>query len=295
MAIPDSNGLIHAGYQYPPPAHGANLAVFDSEAGGSPGGGKVEVTWPVRTPVTRVQQQRSFRLELGADPDYPDMLYGVASVWPVPAGYAFLTGTARVMVGHVAHQQGSSGAAHIPAFCSWDMFAKYSPIMYPNGVALSVHAAPPDFPYDVATVIWKIVLVPSSTIQVVNPARPSAPIFVGSLGWPGIPPDQIPFPLVGGQGPGGGPTGVPTVWTLGSVLPANGDNVDGTALTATDFPTPAYTVTDLPEWVTFTDNEDGTYTLSGNSPAGSEGVYPFIVTATNPVGSDSITQTILVS
>jgi hypothetical protein len=45
MAIPDSDGVIHAGYQDPPPPHGANLTVFDSEAGGSPGSGQAALTW----------------------------------------------------------------------------------------------------------------------------------------------------------------------------------------------------------------------------------------------------------
>lgn len=44
-SIPDSSGVIHACYQSPPPAHGANLQVIDTGAGGSCGGGMVPLTW----------------------------------------------------------------------------------------------------------------------------------------------------------------------------------------------------------------------------------------------------------
>ncbi len=50
MAIPDSNGELHACYQNPPPAHGAPLNIIDP-ATGSPGGGQVEVTWSVTGPA----------------------------------------------------------------------------------------------------------------------------------------------------------------------------------------------------------------------------------------------------
>lgn len=43
--IPDSSGVIHACYQSPPPAHGANLQVIDTGNGGSCGGGMTQVTW----------------------------------------------------------------------------------------------------------------------------------------------------------------------------------------------------------------------------------------------------------
>jgi hypothetical protein len=44
-SIPDGNGVIHACYQSPPPAHGANLQVIDTGAGGSCSGGMVPLTW----------------------------------------------------------------------------------------------------------------------------------------------------------------------------------------------------------------------------------------------------------
>lgn len=50
MSIPDSNGVIHTAYQNPPPAHGANLQVFDSEAEGTPGGGCVALTFNQQGP-----------------------------------------------------------------------------------------------------------------------------------------------------------------------------------------------------------------------------------------------------
>jgi hypothetical protein len=44
-SIPDSSGIIHACYQSPPPAHGANLQVIDTSAGGSCGGGMAALSW----------------------------------------------------------------------------------------------------------------------------------------------------------------------------------------------------------------------------------------------------------
>jgi hypothetical protein len=44
-SIPDSSGVIHACYQSPPPHHGANLQVIDTDNGGSCGGGMVALTW----------------------------------------------------------------------------------------------------------------------------------------------------------------------------------------------------------------------------------------------------------
>lgn len=44
-SIPDGSGVIHACYQSPPPAHGANLQVIDTGNGGSCGGGMTALTW----------------------------------------------------------------------------------------------------------------------------------------------------------------------------------------------------------------------------------------------------------
>ncbi len=62
---------------------------------------------------------------------------------------------------------------------------------------------------------------------------------------------------------------------------------DGTfTVTTTGFPTGALSASgSLPSGVTFADNGDGTGTLSGTPAAGSGGVYPITITATNGVGS----------
>lgn len=44
-SIPDSSGVIHACYQSPPPAHGANLQVIDTGNGGSCSGGMASLTF----------------------------------------------------------------------------------------------------------------------------------------------------------------------------------------------------------------------------------------------------------
>jgi hypothetical protein len=50
-AIPDGSGVIHACYQSPPPAHGANLQVIDTGAGGSCAGGAASITWSQQGPT----------------------------------------------------------------------------------------------------------------------------------------------------------------------------------------------------------------------------------------------------
>ena len=58
-------------------------------------------------------------------------------------------------------------------------------------------------------------------------------------------------------------------------------------VTASGYPAPALSETgDLPDGVTFTDNGNGTATLSGD-PGGSPQDYPITITATNGVGSDA--------
>ena len=62
-------------------------------------------------------------------------------------------------------------------------------------------------------------------------------------------------------------------------------------VTATGTPTPSLTeVGTLPSGVTFTDNGNGTATLSGTPGSGTGGTYPLTITARNGVGSDA-TQT----
>lgn len=59
-------------------------------------------------------------------------------------------------------------------------------------------------------------------------------------------------------------------------------------VTATGAPTPAITVSDgLPAGVTFTDNGNGTASLAGTPAAGTGGVYPLTITASNGVAPDA--------
>jgi photosystem II stability/assembly factor-like uncharacterized protein len=58
-------------------------------------------------------------------------------------------------------------------------------------------------------------------------------------------------------------------------------------VTATGIPTPSLTESGaLPSGVTFTDNGNGTATLGGTPAAGTQGTYPFSITAHNGIGSD---------
>ncbi len=73
---------------------------------------------------------------------------------------------------------------------------------------------------------------------------------------------------------------------------AGTDFVTGTAgtftVTSTGFPTASLSaIGSLPPGVTFTDNGDGTATLSGTPAATSSGTYPISIDATNGVGPDA--------
>jgi Putative Ig domain len=57
------------------------------------------------------------------------------------------------------------------------------------------------------------------------------------------------------------------------------------AVTTTGYPTAKITATGAPSWATLTDNGNGTATLGGTPPAGSQGAYPVTITATNSVGT----------
>ncbi len=60
-------------------------------------------------------------------------------------------------------------------------------------------------------------------------------------------------------------------------------------ITSTGSPVPSFTETgSLPPGVTFTDNGNGTATLSGTPAALSGGAYPIVITAHNGAGSDSV-------
>jgi len=60
-------------------------------------------------------------------------------------------------------------------------------------------------------------------------------------------------------------------------------------VTTTGVPTPSISVSGvLPSGVTFTDNGDGTGTLSGTPAAGTSGTYPLTITAANGVGTPAV-------
>jgi hypothetical protein len=74
----------------------------------------------------------------------------------------------------------------------------------------------------------------------------------------------------------------PTTATIGTPL--------NLTITAPGYPTPALTESrPLPTGLTFTDNRNGTATLSGTPAIGSRGTYPITVTATNAPGTASTT------
>ncbi len=85
MAIPDSSGVIHAAYASPPPAHGANLQVFDSESGGSPGGGAVALTFNQTGPQGPTGAQGPIGATGPAGPAGPQGPPGDVNIWTVPA------------------------------------------------------------------------------------------------------------------------------------------------------------------------------------------------------------------
>lgn len=53
-SIPDSSGVIHACYKIPVPAHGTNLQVIDTGAGGSCASGFAAVTWNAGPPAVQI-------------------------------------------------------------------------------------------------------------------------------------------------------------------------------------------------------------------------------------------------
>src|SRR5271166_3778960 len=74
------------------------------------------------------------------------------------------------------------------------------------------------------------------------------------------------------------------------------DQAGSFTITTTGNPTAAISETGaLPARVTFTDNHDGTATLAGTPPAGTDGTYPLTFTASNSVGSDAQPFTLTVN
>jgi YVTN family beta-propeller protein len=81
------------------------------------------------------------------------------------------------------------------------------------------------------------------------------------------------------------PPQAPAITSAGSASIGMRSPADVT-VTATGVPAPALTQTGaLPSGITFTDNGNGTATLSGIAPAGTAGRYPITITAANGVGS----------
>jgi YVTN family beta-propeller protein len=77
----------------------------------------------------------------------------------------------------------------------------------------------------------------------------------------------------------------PTITSADSASIGMQSPVDVT-VTATGVPVPALSETGaLPSGITFTDNGNGTATLSGTAPAGTAGSYPITITAANGIGS----------
>jgi len=81
-------------------------------------------------------------------------------------------------------------------------------------------------------------------------------------------------------------TDTPTITSANSALFIVGYTGHFTVTTTAGFPT-ATTLTEtgsLPSGVTFTDNGDGTATIAGDAPDGTEGNHPLTITATNSAG-----------
>jgi hypothetical protein len=84
-------------------------------------------------------------------------------------------------------------------------------------------------------------------------------------------------------------TAAPVITSGGAATFAAGQQGSFT-VTATGLPTPALSATSspaLPSGVSFTDNGDGTATLSGTPPAGSQGSYLLTIHAASPAGTAS--------
>jgi hypothetical protein len=83
------------------------------------------------------------------------------------------------------------------------------------------------------------------------------------------------------------PQSAPVIWSANSTTFAIGSSGSFTVM-ATGSPTrPALSQTGAPGWVTFVDNGDGTATLSGTPGAGTEGSYPFTITAANTISPNA--------
>src|SRR5262249_33142309 len=86
----------------------------------------------------------------------------------------------------------------------------------------------------------------------------------------------------------------PTITSFGAAGFTVGTTQTFTITTGHSFPTPMFTRAGvLPAGVAFTDNHDGTATLSGTPAAGSEGTYGLTFTAGNGVAPDAVQPFVL--
>ena len=76
----------------------------------------------------------------------------------------------------------------------------------------------------------------------------------------------------------------PMITSAGSTTFAVG-TAGTVSVTATGYPTPKLSATGLPSWAKLTDNGNGTATLAGMPPAGSQGTYAVTITAANSAGT----------
>jgi hypothetical protein len=87
----------------------------------------------------------------------------------------------------------------------------------------------------------------------------------------------------------------PTVSSDGAATFTAASGVQQFGVTTSGVPNAVITTSALPSWLTFTDNGDGTGTLSGDPAAGDGGAYPITITATNgfaPAATQSFVLTV---
>ncbi len=87
----------------------------------------------------------------------------------------------------------------------------------------------------------------------------------------------------------------PPAITSGNVVTFNVGAASSFTVTTSGFPAPALTATGTrPQGVTFTDNGNGTATLSGTPDAGTNGIYPLTLTASSSAGTATQNLTLTV-
>ena len=87
----------------------------------------------------------------------------------------------------------------------------------------------------------------------------------------------------------------PPAWKKAPNIRAEAGSAVHQVITATGFPVPALAESgSLPDGLTFTDNAEGSATISGTPAAGTQGSYSITVTATNSLGTANHSMTIRV-